>query len=358
MKNKKIIIANWRKKEEGLGGQESFYDMLSETLESKMISYQLVNKVLKYFLQANSFMRSYAIDMYLRWYEDLFDLDLIIKNSGIGGLIKLKTPQIVIFQDPFYSILVKMMNNGIFSGCEFYFAQIDLQRRTAKQGVTVAVSNFMKEDMILNDIRCDKVIEEGIDVGKFKPVEDKEVIKKSHNLPLDKKICIAVTKFLHQKGWSILAELINKFPDIHWIVVLTEKVGSKPKLKNVTFVECALPEIMPRLYNCADFFINTSPVESFGLSSTEAAACSLPLIIFKTGWAWDWWDKGLGLRVEDWTVGAFEKAIKEIKDSDLREFSPRKAIIEKGFTKERMEKDWKEFINEILNKKIGENDIS
>ncbi len=348
--DKKIIIANWRKKEEGLGGQESFYDILSKILETKIISYQSVDKVLKYFSQTDSFMRGYTIGHYLKWYEDLFDLDLIIKNSGIGGLIELKTPQIVIFQDPYYSILAKMVNKGVFSGCEFYLGQIDMQRRTAEQGTTVAVSNFMKRDMELNDIKCDRVIEEGIDTEIFRPVTDKEEIKKSHNLPLDKKIGITVTKFLHQKGWDILAELINKFPDIHWIVILTEPIGSKPKLKNVTFVECVLPEVMPHIYNCADFYLSTSPVESFGLSSCEAAACDLPVITYKTGWAWDWFDSKIGIRVDNWTTEDFAKAVKKIRDSDLKEFSPRETLIKKGLTKEVMEKNWKEFIENLLKK--------
>jgi len=341
----KIMIANWRTQKEGLGGQESYFSELSKILGAKMVSYKLADKVLRYFDQTDTFMRGQTIERYLKWYEDLFDLDLIIKNSGIGGFTRLKTPQIIIFQDPFCSILAKGLEYSFFSGCEFYLSQIELQRRTAKQGFRVAVSNFMRRDMELNDIKCDKVIEEGIDVEKFKPAKNKKEIKKSHNLPLDKKIGIAVTKFLHQKGWSILAELINKFPEIHWIVVLTEPVENKSKLKNVTLVECALPEIMPHLYNCADFYLSTSPVESFNLSACEAAACNLPIITFKTGWAWDFWDKRLGIRVEDWTIEAFEKAISTYMGTDISTYEPRKSIVERGFTKERMAKDWKEFVN-------------
>jgi len=40
------------------------------------------------------------------------------------------------------------------------------------------------------------------------------------------------------------------------------------------------------------------------------------------------------------------------KNSDLKEFSPREALIKKGFTKEVMEKNWKEFVEKVLNKKI------
>ncbi len=358
MENKKIIIANWHTSEEIRGGQETYFYELSKMLNAKRISYLSCEKVLQKNLFKNlghrpPIYQGYVIEEYLKSRENLFDLDLIIKNAGVGGYEKLKTPQIIVFQDPFYSIQKFLVDRGIFTeGLWCYNASIDLQRRTAKQGKTVAVSNFMKEDMRLNDIKCDKVIEEGIDIEKFKPVENKEELKKNHKLPLDKKIGICVTRFLHQKGWMIMSELINKFPDIHWIVVLTESIGTKPKLKNVVLVEEADSSIMSRLYNCADFFVNTSPVESFGLSSVEASACDLPIITFKTGWAWDWWDERLGLRVDKWDVDSFAKAVNDLFAKGHIKYEPRKSIIDRGFTSEKMEKNWQKFVEEVLDRKV------
>ena len=356
MKDKKIIIANWCKSTEMLGGQETFFGQLSRSLNAKFISYETASQVLRSFAFASSFnilYRGYVIDKYLKWYEKLFDLDLIIKNSAIEGMIELKTPQIIIFQDPYYSILKKMLDQETFIyNPEHHLGCIELMRRTAAKPntTTVAVSNFMKKEMEECQIVCNKVILEGIDVEKFVPVLDKEKLKKDHNLPLDKKIGIAVTKFIPQKGWSILSKLIKEFQDIHWIIILTEKFDIKPKLKNVTIVEEVLPEIMPRLYNCADFFISTSPVESFGLSAAEAAACDLPIINFKTGWAWDFWDKRLGLRVDSWDYESFKKAVKDLFAEGHMKYEPRKAIIEKGFTSEKMKENWKKFVDEVLNK--------
>ncbi len=356
--DKKIIIANWHKSEEIRGGQESYFYDLSKMLNAKRISYWSCEKVLQKNLFKNLEQRppiyqAYVIEGYLKSYENLFNLDLIIKNAGVGGYETLKTPQIIVFQDPFYSIQKFFIDRGMFlENFWRYNASIDLQRRTAKQGITVAVSNFMKEDMRLNYIVCDKVILEGIDVERFKPFDNKEELKKSHKLPLDKKIGICVTRFIHQKGWNILSELINKFPDIHWIVVLSEAVGVKPKLKNVTLIEEADPSIMPLMYNCADFYISTSPVESFGLSACESLACNLPIVVYKTGIFWDWFDKKLGYRVDDWNVESFSKAIDKIKNSDLKEFSPRETLIKKGLTKQVMEKNWKKFVKEILKQKF------
>ena len=349
----KILIVNWNRIEEGLGGQEFFFSVLSKVLNARRISYTDAEKVFGYNFFSNALnilYRGYIIDSYLEWHEKLFFPDLIIRNSAIGGFKKFKTPQIIVFQDPYLSITLKMLEEGIFlTKPEHYLACIELMRRTAKYGKCVAVSNFMKKDMKLCGIKCDKVIEEGIDTEKFKPVEDKEEIKRSHNLPLDKKIAVCVTKFTPTKGWHILSDLIKNFQDIHWIVVLTNKIESKPKLKNVTLIEEANPEIMPRIYNCADFYISTSPVESFGLSAIESASCDLPIIIYKTGFAWDWWDKRLGLRVDEWTSEAFGHAIKNLFIED-RVYEPRKAIIERGFTSERMAKDWKGFIENLLKK--------
>lgn len=354
------IIANWNNIEENRGGQESFFKMLAEILKAKRVSYTLAENVIKYGLFIDGFhiiYRGFIIDSYLEWYEKLFPLDLIIKNSAIGGFIKLKTPQITLFQDPYFSILKFMLNKGIFtSNPEHYPACIELMRRTAKNSTNVAVSNFMKEEMRLCDIRCDKVIEEGIDTDFFIPL-DKDEFKKMHNLPFDKKIGIAITKFSPTKGWDILVKLINKFQNIHWIVVLTEKLEKKsePKLKNVTLIEEVIPELMPRFYNCADFFINVSPVESFGLSALEAASCNLPLIIYKTGFVWDWWDMKLGIRVDNWTEKDFENAVQEMynvlnKKSEKMDniYTPRKAIIKRGFTKVRMAKEWQDFVENLL----------
>ena len=293
--------------------------------------------------------RGYVIDKYLKQYEDLFKPNLIIKNSGVGGFVKLKTPQIVVFQDPFYSIIKKSIENGIFFNLEHYSACIELQRMTAQNAKTVAVSNFMKKDMEECGIKCDKVIEEGIDIEKFKPLNKKE-LRKKYGIPLNKKVGIAVTKFTPPKGWDILAKLINKFPDIHWIVVLTSKVGSKPKLKNVSLFEGVAPELMFELYNASDFYISTSLVESFNLSACESLACNLPIITYRTGIFWDWFDSKIGYRVDKWNVEEFGKAVEKIKNSDFKEFSPRESLIKRGLTKEVMEKNWQKFVEKTLNK--------
>ena len=69
-------------------------------------------------------------------------------------------------------------------------------------------------------------------------------------------------------------------------------------------------------------------------------------------WAWDWWDERLGLRVDSWDVNSFANAINNLFAEGHVKYEPRKSIIEKGFTKERMAKDWKKLIDEVLKQKV------
>ena len=114
------INKNWRTKNEGLGGQETYFSDLSNMLNAKIISYAIAEKALNYNLFSDAFRiiyQGFIIDKYLEWYEKLFKPDLIIKNSAIGGFTELKTPQVIVFQDPYYSIFKKNDHkHGTFFG--------------------------------------------------------------------------------------------------------------------------------------------------------------------------------------------------------------------------------------------------
>ena len=57
------------------------------------------------------------------------------------------------------------------------------------------------------------------------------------------------------------------------------------------------------------------------------------------------------MRVDAWTYGAFENAVKNLFTKGHVKYEPRKSIIERGFTKEVMEKNWKEFVENIIKNK-------
>ena len=355
MKNK-ILIANWNTIEEHKGGQESFFSELGKVLDAKQVSFEQAKKSLMAPDVETGFhivYKGHIIEKYLGKYETLFKPDLIIKNSGIGGFENIKTPQIVVFQDPFYSIQKFMVDKKIFdSKMEFYSACVDLQRRTGNQAhKNVAVSDFMKQEMGLFGIKCDKVIKHGIDIELFKPLKNKEKLRKKYGIPKDKKVGIMVTKFTPAKGWEMVVGLVNHFQDIFWIIVRTATKADyqdKPVLKNVVLIDKVPREQMPELYNCADFLVNPSPVESFSLCGLEAMACDIPVISYKTGFVWKWGHiSDAGIFINEWDFNEYKEAVKEFMQGKYK-FCPREVIIQEELTKKRFDKEWKEFVEQCI----------
>jgi len=359
---KKVLLANWNTSSEFTGGQESFFLILDKYLNARQISFTSASKVLNDKPKLNGFaavFRGRIIDYYLREYEKWFPLDVIVKNSGIGGYLELKTPVVTIFQDPYDTISRVLYFYGYFlPHMEHYNACIDLQRRTGKQSVyNIAVSDFMQEYCKKIGVKCHKVINEGVDMQYFKPLDKKQALRKKWGVPLDKKVGLSVIKFHPAKGWHILVELIKAFPEIFWVICFTEppddRIGTaatnvpfivKTRRKNVKAFQMLPREKMVELYNLADFFVLPSCSESFGLSSLEAAACNIPIIMQKTGWVWNFWNKKLGFRVDKWEIGHYVEAVENVLSQS--QIAPREVVVGR-FPVEKCGEAWKRLIDSI-----------
>lgn len=347
----KTIIANWRNISGGIGGRETILAKLSKLLNGREISYLYATSVLNCGSLSNPFTPVYQgreIDRYLQLHERLFDIKLIIKNSGIGGYLKLKTPVVSIFQDPYYS-LFKIVYT-IYSQCqesmEHYNSSINLQKKESELSeLNIAVSNFMKKEMEETGIRCDKVIPETTDYDKFKILEENKIkrIKRKFGIPLDKTIGLYVGKFIPQEGWETIAKLVKDFKDIFWVIVLTVNADIRPRLPNVKILQEINGNLMPEVYNCADFVVNPSWVESFSLASLEACACNKPIIMTNTGFAWDWWDNRIGIRVKDYKdYEGYKNAVEDMLHNFKYniQYNPRKVIMQK-FPENNFNNAWK-----------------
>ncbi len=325
-----------------------FFNSLSNVLNAKQVSSDSAAKALG--LAPNHgfgpvFMGR-IIDQYLKEYEKLFPLDVIVKNSAVGGYFDLKTPVVTVFQDPYDTISKIMYHYGYaLPKIEHYNACVDLQRRTGEKSVcNVAVSKFMQAYMKRIGVKCHKVINEGVDMQKFKPFGEKEALRRKWGISNDKKVGLAVIKFHPAKGWHILAELVQNFKDVFWVICFTEPVNDKARSENVKVFQTLPRDKMQELYNLSDFFILPTACESFGLSALEAAACNIPIITQKTGWAWKFWDKRLGYRIKEWEYGNYEEAVEKVLEDP--KFFPRK-VVEDKFSLQNWAKDWKELISSI-----------
>ncbi len=345
---KKALIVNWNKSDEWSGGQETFFSYLSEILNAPQISFSSAAKALNVNLIRQGFdavFRSRIIEDYLKEYEKIFPLDVIVKNSAIGGYFDLETPIVTVFQDPFDTISKILYFYGYFlESMEHYNACTDLQRKTGeKSACNVAVSKFMQAYMKKIDVKCHKVINEGVSMQKFRPLGKKKILRRKWGIPLDKKVGLSVIKFHPAKGWHILTRLIKEFKDVFWVVCFTEPAPNKAKSKNVRIIQMLPRSQMPEIYNLADFFVLPTCCESFGLSSLEAAACNIPVITQKTGVWWDFWNKRLGIRVKFWEYEPYREAVAKVLEN---EFSPRK-VVEEQFSIQKCGDQWKKLINSV-----------
>lgn len=168
------------------------------------------------------------------------------------------------------------------------------------------------------------IIPIGVDTELFKP-GDKEEMRKKHGLPIDKKIGIFVGDLSEVKGWSEVKALIEKYTDIHWIVVT--KGSEKFERPNVSLYKQINQAILAELHSSSDFFIIGSRVETLCLAAMEASCCDIPVIMRKIGVFADFPQDDLdkcGIFGDD-----FEKALLAL---DQKKFSPREVMIRRGLT--------------------------
>ena len=184
-----------------------------------------------------------------------------------------------------------------------------------------------------------KIIPIGVNENLFRPL-DKINLRVKYGIKANK-VGIFVGSFSEVKGWSKVKKCINERRDIFWIVV--SKYDENFENENVMKFSNIDQEKLAELLNCADFFIIGSPVETQCLAALEANLCNLPVVMPKVGIFRDFKPSELSL------LGEFGDDLMEgINRLDFSKYSPRKVILDKGFTIESTIKEWEKIIIESL----------
>jgi len=163
-----------------------------------------------------------------------------------------------------------------------------------KSHQVVVLSKFTK-DKIRNiyKIRQKKiqVIPGGVDLSKFLPAVDKNIIRKRLNVPPNKIILFTVRNLVQRMGLENLIiafhELGKEAADIHLVIggkgpledgliALARSFGIEQKVHFTGFIS---EDQLPLYYQMADLFVlPTRELEGFGLVTLEAMASGLPVI--------------------------------------------------------------------------------
>jgi len=147
----------------------------------------------------------------------------------------------------------------------------------------VTPSNWLKEEVeksFLNKFKIE-VINNGVDLSKFKYIND-EKIRKKYNLE-NKKIILGVASIWeNRKGLSYFIELSKRVKDdeIIFLVGLNNKQIKKLPSNIIGIKRTENQNELVKIYSMSDVFFNPSKEETFSLVTAEAMACGLPCIVF------------------------------------------------------------------------------
>lgn len=157
-----------------------------------------------------------------------------------------------------------------------------------------------------------KVIQNGIDLGVFKPTENK--IRERFDIPEDKVMVLGVLgSGIVEKGKKEFIEL-SKQDDLQIVLVgLTDKdkIGLPDAIIQLgrTNSQAELAEF----YSAADVMLNPTYNDTFPTINIESLACGTPVVTYKTGGSPEILDANTGIVVEKGDVNALRQALDIIK---------------------------------------------
>ncbi|MGI6394064.1 MAG: glycosyltransferase [bacterium] len=122
-----------------------------------------------------------------------------------------------------------------------------------------------------------------VDANVLKYME-KDEARKLLELPETKKIFLYVSAVLEnrRKGFDKVLELAENMKDSLFVFMgKTKNRDQIEKPENIVVVDDAFsPELMAKYYSAADYLLNFSVAESFGLTTVESLCCGTPVVCY------------------------------------------------------------------------------
>ena len=149
----------------------------------------------------------------------------------------------------------------------------------------VACSNSIRQKMLNdNPTMVMDSIQNGVDTEKYKPVTDKEALRKKLNLPHNKKILISTSSFIKRKRIPESIKGFLKANDNNTIFVLLGDGDQFQAIKttydhynNIIFLG-KIPNVNEYLCS-SDMFVSSSESEGLPNGVLEAIACGIPVLL-------------------------------------------------------------------------------
>ena len=154
-----------------------------------------------------------------------------------------------------------------------------------------------------------KVINNGIDIDKFKPTESD--FRKKYNLE-NKKIVLGVADgWAKRKGIDIFIELSKILPEDYQIVLVGMKSNSDIVLPDniISIGRTEDTGELAKIYTAADAFVNPTSDDTYPTVNMEAVACGTPVVTSRIGGSPETIDEKTGIVVDINDIDGFKNAI-------------------------------------------------
>lgn len=159
-----------------------------------------------------------------------------------------------------------------------------------------------------------KVINNGIDIEKFKPVET--AFRKNNGITYEEKIILGVAfNWDERKGLDVFLELFKRLDQGKYKIVLVgtnSEVDKKLPKEIISIHRTDSQEQLAEIYSAADCFVNPTREDNFPTVNLEALACGTPVVSFDVGGSIEMLTEttGIGIKVGD--IESMESAVKEV----------------------------------------------
>ena len=219
----------------------------------------------------------------------------------------------------------------------------------------VCVSNWLRdvalESYMGNMKNPPQTIYNGINTELFSPKES--CIRQKLGIPQDRFVVLGVAAYWSEdrKGLPLLLNLRQKLPQDAVLVLVGGDLDSvKGKYENLVCIErTENQEQLAQLYSTADVFVNSSPEETFGLTTAEALACGTPAVVLDSTACPEVVDENTGIVIQK-NIDDLVNAIQTVRQRGKAFYSPHCVDrVTAHFSESRMTQDYLALYRRILN---------
>lgn len=162
-----------------------------------------------------------------------------------------------------------------------------------------------------------KVINNGIDLEKFKPTQND--FKKKFSIENKFMILGVASIWEDKKGFSDFKKLASRLDNSIKIVMVgvNEKIRKELPENIIAIERTNNIHELAQIYTAADVFVNPTYEDTFPTTNLEALACGTPVITYKTGGSIESVNNECGRVVARGSIDGLVKAIEELKEKNL-----------------------------------------